>query len=395
MTTAPDDGKQQPSLHIVDSWQSFLPIGKPGPVTDTTPAQGVAELSRSERILLAAACLLAAAVSVLGLLSSFTALQTRAGNGPGGWGWSWPWVLPVSMDLAIPAFTLIGLLLIRVDMPLAWVAWVPRGLTAATAYLNWSAGRTLPGQIGHAVLTLLWVVFSEIAGHVYASRIGAVTGTRMERVRRIRWALAPISTLLLWRRMRLWESRSYAAVVNHQRDTAEFRARLRAQHGFRWRGKATANQRLALRLAKFGTPVADTLAAAALEVPVWVSEPVPNVVAPAPEPTPEAAPEPAPEPQVQTAPEPPAKPTRTTVRRTRRGTTGTKRNQRNQPESPAAGTNTTPSPTEQVRQVLNLIEEHGYEDVKLGFVIEKTGMSKTTAYNRLVEARAAWSENQA
>lgn len=52
----------------------------------------------------------------------------------------------------------------------------------------------------------------------------------------------------------------------------------------------------------------------------------------------------------------------------------------------------TPSVTEQVRQVLDLIEEHGVDAVKLGFLMEQTGWKKTAAYDRLIEARATWSE---
>lgn len=73
---------------------------------------------------------------------------------------------------------------------------------------------------------------------------------------------------------------------------------------------------------------------------------------------------------------------------------------RNQPKRtkprnpvPAPSTNPgTPAVTEQVRQILDLMERHGYDEVKLGFVREQTGMSKTTAYNRLIEARATWAE---
>lgn len=87
----------------------------------------------------------------------------------------------------------------------------------------------------------------------------------------------------------------------------------------------------------------------------------------------------------------PANPTpRTTPRRTRRTTT----DQPNQQVREPAGTNDTPSPAEQVKQVLNLMKVHGFDAVKLGFVMQETGMSKTTAYNRLVEARANWSEDQ-
>lgn len=221
-------------------------------------APGLPELKRSEQALFVAACLLATVVSVLGLLSSFQSLEEQAGT----WGWDWPWMLPTGIDLSIPAFTITSLLLIRIDMPLAWVAWVPKLLTGATVYLNWAAASTLPGRIGHGVLTLLWVVFSEIAGHVYASYIGARTGQRIERIRRIRWALAPISTLIMWRYMRLWEAHGFTAVVEHRREACVFRARLRAEHGRWWRRNSQlATEKLALRLSRVGVPIEETLAA--------------------------------------------------------------------------------------------------------------------------------------
>ncbi|MFZ3552187.1 hypothetical protein ACODT3_42585 [Streptomyces sp. 4.24] len=50
---------------------------------------------------------------------------------------------------------------------------------------------------------------------------------------------------------------------------------------------------------------------------------------------------------------------------------------------------------EQVRQVLNLIEELGYDAVKLPIVMERTGMAKTTAHHRLNAARTTWKSQQA
>lgn len=81
-------------------------------------------------------------------------------------------------------------------------------------------------------------------------------------------------------------------------------------------------------------------------------------------------------------------PRRTTPQRTRR----TSSDQPNQQVREPDGTNDTPSPAEQVRNVLDLMKVHGFDAVKLKFVMEQTGMTKTTAYNRLVEARANWSE---
>lgn len=49
----------------------------------------------------------------------------------------------------------------------------------------------------------------------------------------------------------------------------------------------------------------------------------------------------------------------------------------------------------QIDQVLNLINELGYDAVKLGLVIERTGMTKTTAYHRLNDARGQWAKRHA
>jgi hypothetical protein len=49
----------------------------------------------------------------------------------------------------------------------------------------------------------------------------------------------------------------------------------------------------------------------------------------------------------------------------------------------------------QIENVLNLIDELGYDATTLGIVMERTGMTKTTAYHRLTEARGAWNQRQA
>jgi hypothetical protein len=84
-----------------------------------------------------------------------------------------------------------------------------------------TVAHSLAAKMAHGTMPLLWVVFSEIAAHVYAVRIGAVTGRRMEKIRFSRWLLAPLSTFALWRRMTLWEVTSYA-------DGARLRARAAA-----------------------------------------------------------------------------------------------------------------------------------------------------------------------
>ncbi|WP_018569255.1 DUF2637 domain-containing protein [Streptomyces sp. PsTaAH-124] len=223
---------------------------------EARPAGGVPPLSGQELVLVVGIVLAAAVVSTLGLLSSYTALETKAA----GWGWEWPWLLPVGIDVAIPAFTGANLVLIRMGMELRWIRWVPRALTAVTVYLNWNASDSASGRLGHAALTLLWVVFSEIASHVYATRIGAVTGkVRMETVRRSRWILAPIPTARLRRRMILWEITSYEEALTRLQEQTYLRAQLKEEYGWRWRSKAPLEQRMALKLGSAPAALADTL----------------------------------------------------------------------------------------------------------------------------------------
>ncbi|MEU3464771.1 DUF2637 domain-containing protein [Streptomyces sp. NPDC006733] len=223
---------------------------------DARPAGGVPPLSGQELVGVVAIVLAAATVSTLGLLSSYTALETKAAT----WGWDWPWLLPVGIDVAIPAFTGANLILIRMGMELRWIRWVPRALTAVTVYLNWQASTTAGGRLGHAALTLLWVIFSEIASHVYGTRIGAVTGkVRMESVRRSRWLLAPIATARLRRRMILWEINSYDEALTRLQEQTYLRAQLREKYGRRWRSKAPLEHRMALKLGEAPAALADTL----------------------------------------------------------------------------------------------------------------------------------------
>ncbi|MFJ2575015.1 DUF2637 domain-containing protein [Streptomyces halstedii] len=223
---------------------------------EARPAGGVPPLSGQELVLVVGIVLAAAVVSTLGLLSSYTALETKAAT----WGWDWPWLLPVGIDVAIPAFTGANLILIRMGMELRWIRWVPRALTAVTVYLNWQASSTPGGRIGHAALTLLWVIFSEIASHVYGTRIGAVTGKkRMETVRRSRWILAPIPTARLRRRMILWEITSYQQALTRLQEETYMRAQLKEDFGLLWRWKAPLDKRMALKLGEAPAALADTL----------------------------------------------------------------------------------------------------------------------------------------
>ncbi|WP_043453330.1 DUF2637 domain-containing protein [Streptomyces fulvoviolaceus] len=208
------------------------------------PPSGVPPLTRPEMGLAGVGALAAAGVGALGLISSFDAVSAAAAS----WGFSAPWMLPVGIDVSIPVFTVANLLLIRMDMALAWVRFVPWVLTLITCGLNIAAGHSLSAKVAHGTMPLLWVVFSEIGAHVYAVRIGAATGRRMEKIRFSRWLLAPLSTFALWRRMTLWEVISYSNALALERERLLARADLRERYGRRWRSKTPRRERVMLRM---------------------------------------------------------------------------------------------------------------------------------------------------
>ncbi|MFF0062658.1 DUF2637 domain-containing protein [Streptomyces sp. NPDC005279] len=212
--------------------------------TLTTSRTEVPPLTRPELGLATLGALAAAGVGALGLVASFDAVSVAAAR----WGFVSPWMLPVGIDMAIPVFTVANLLLIRMDMALAWVRFVPWALTLITCGLNVAAGHGMWAKVAHGTMPLLWVVFSEIGAHIYAVRIGAATGRRMDKIRFGRWLLAFPSTFALWRRMTLWEITSYAVALEREKERQLARAELRETYGRRWRKHTPHRTRVLLKL---------------------------------------------------------------------------------------------------------------------------------------------------
>ncbi|MGW1211221.1 DUF2637 domain-containing protein [Streptomyces sp. NPDC002499] len=224
--------------------------------TDTAQSSeraAVPPLTKPELGLAGVGALAAAGVGALGLISSFDAVSAAALR----WGFSAPWMLPVGIDVAIPVFTVANLLLIRMDMALAWVRFVPWVLTLITCGLNIAAGHSLSAKVAHGTMPLLWVVFSEIGAHIYAVRIGAATGRQMEKIRFSRWLLAPVSTFALWRRMTLWEVTSYTVALACERDRLLARADLHERYGWMWRRKTPRRERVMLRMGELAPATGD------------------------------------------------------------------------------------------------------------------------------------------
>ncbi|MGC4995931.1 MULTISPECIES: DUF2637 domain-containing protein [unclassified Streptomyces] len=208
------------------------------------------------------------------------------------------YVFPIGIDAGICVLLALDLLLtwMRIPFPmLRQTAWL---LTAATIAFNGAAAWPDPLGTGmHAVIPILFVVSVEAARHA-VGRIADITADKhMEGVRLTRWMLSPLPTFLLWRRMKLWELRSYEQVIKLEQERLVYQARLRSRFGRAWRRKAPVESLMPLRLARYGVPLAETapagLAAAGIE---------PVLLPPAPEPAP-GLPQPAPA-ALQAAPAP-------------------------------------------------------------------------------------------
>ncbi|WP_063759999.1 DUF2637 domain-containing protein [Streptomyces sclerotialus] len=224
-------------------------------------------MSRTHRILIGvvvAGALVIAAIGFAGSYSAVRALAEKKGFG------AFSYVFPIGIDAGIVVLLALDLLLtwIRIPFPLLrQTAWL---LTAATIAFNGAAAWPDPLGVGmHAVIPVLFVVAVEAARHA-VGRIADLTADKhMEGVRLSRWLLAPGSTFRLWRRMKLWELRSYEQVIKLEQDRLVYQARLRSRYGRAWRRKAPVESMMPLRLARYGVPLAETapagLAAAGIE----------------------------------------------------------------------------------------------------------------------------------
>jgi hypothetical protein len=151
------------------------------------------------------------------------------------------WIVPVGVDLGIVILILLGILLEWLRMPMPSLRLVAGLLMAATMWLNIAAAHGSPvGIVGHLALPVLFIASVEAVRHAVRRRSGLAAGTVREGVPLARWLLALPSTFMLWRRMVLWQTTSYAVALDRERLRRAAIARLRAVHGARWKSLADA-----------------------------------------------------------------------------------------------------------------------------------------------------------
>ncbi|MEU9304908.1 DUF2637 domain-containing protein [Streptomyces sp. NPDC048269] len=225
------------------------------------------QLTRTHRILIGVVVAGAVVIAAIGFAGSYSAVRALALQK--GFG-DFSLVFPIGIDAGICVLLALDLLLtwIRIPFPLLrQTAWL---LTIATIAFNGAAAWPDPLGVGmHAVIPILFVVTVEAARHA-VGRIADITADRhMEGVRITRWLLSPVPTFKLWRRMKLWELRSYEQAVGMEQDRLIYQARLQARYGRFWRRKAPVEALMPLKLSRIGVPLAQTapkgLAAAGID----------------------------------------------------------------------------------------------------------------------------------
>lgn len=228
-------------------------------------------ISRTHQVLVGVVVTGAVVIAGIGFAGSYAAVRELALRK--GFGW-FANVFPIGIDAGIVVLLALDLLLtwLRIPFPLLrHTAWL---LTAATIAFNAAAAWPDPLGVGmHGIIPVLFVVSVEAARHAIG-RLADITADRhMESVRIARWLLAPVPTFRLWRRMKLWELRSYDEVIRLEQERLVYQARLRARYGRGWRRRAPVEVLMPLRLARFGLPLSESAAYVPDELSVTGPEP--------------------------------------------------------------------------------------------------------------------------
>ncbi|MFE4613730.1 DUF2637 domain-containing protein [Streptomyces niveus] len=210
-------------------------------------------------------------VGVIGFAASYSTLERFAA----GHGFSdvlAPW-FPVGIDASIIALLALDLVMVRRGKPWPLLRFAAHAMTLLTVLLNASDGLTkAPGEsvwaglladplwaLSHGVMPILFVLGVEAARRLLMHAAAIEEGTETDRIPLHRWALAPIRTGRLYRRMRLAAVRSYPEMVERERALEGYRVWL-TQELKGDLSEASEIQMLPMTMAPHGYTVEEALA---------------------------------------------------------------------------------------------------------------------------------------
>jgi hypothetical protein len=215
------------------------------------------QLTRWHRILIAIVVLGAAVVAGIGFSGSYAAVSDLARAK--GFGAFAAW-FPIGVDAAIVMLLALDVLLDWLGMQLLLLRYAAWFLSGATVAFNAAAAAGDPVAMAmHATIPVSFLAAVEAARRAISRLAGLSEHRPMDSVRLARWFLAPRSTLLLWRRMKLWELTSYSRTIKREQERMLYRARLRSRFGWRWHWAAPVEARMPLKMVRYGIPIRESL----------------------------------------------------------------------------------------------------------------------------------------
>jgi hypothetical protein len=195
-------------------------------------------LSRGQTAAVALSVGLGVVVAGYGLAGSYVAisdLAARHGVPLARW-------VPAGLDGGLVAVVVLDLVLAWIGAPVGWLRQLVRVLSVGTVVTNAVAGWPDPVAVGlHAAAPVMLLAMLEAGHSVLLRRMGETRGTWREPIPPIRWLLAPWRTMLLWRRMALWQITSYRTAIDTELQLRRAMTLLRVHYGRRWRRRAPAD----------------------------------------------------------------------------------------------------------------------------------------------------------
>jgi hypothetical protein len=180
------------------------------------------------------------------------------------------WLNPLGLLGGLFGITIIDIALTWIGKPIWWLREFARIFAIAVVLANGSAGWPSPVGTGLRVAApALFVIITEAARHTLLHREDDERKRkRDERIPRLRWVLDFAGTFALWRRMRLWDVRSYRAAVDTELSRLVAIEMLAARYPAGWQQAAPADLVFMLRR---GVRMTDALA----KVATLTAPPVP------------------------------------------------------------------------------------------------------------------------
>ncbi|MFD8597481.1 DUF2637 domain-containing protein [Kitasatospora sp. NPDC059646] len=239
----------------------------PSGISDAPWAVSETPAERPKRnVLMGALSVLAAAgstlVGAIGFRMSYDTLRQVAQDH---WGFSQDlaqW-FPVGVDASIVAFLALDLYMIRKKTPWSALRLAAHVMTVATIWFNAAAQGSLWDDpvraASHGVMPGLFVMGVEAARRLVIRKAQLEDGTSADGVPLHRWLLSPVKSARMYRRMRLYDVRSYPEMVRRDQELIAYELWLKRKHGGDL-SKASDEELLPMKMAPYGYTVAKALA---------------------------------------------------------------------------------------------------------------------------------------